>query len=83
MAEYFERAEYLKKTVLNKNKEEPVIQNGGSGQAAKKKDGSGGADGNKEEEDKLQDALSSAIVKEKPNVKWSDVAGLDQAKASL
>ena len=35
------------------------------------------------EEEKLQDALSSAIVKEKPNIKWSDVAGLDQAKASL
>lgn len=35
------------------------------------------------EEDKLQDALSSAIVKEKPNVKWSDVAGLEQAKTSL
>lgn len=35
------------------------------------------------EEKKLEDALSSAIVKEKPNIKWSDVAGLDQAKASL
>jgi len=31
----------------------------------------------------MQDALSSAIVREKPNVKWSDVAGLDQAKSSL
>jgi vacuolar protein-sorting-associated protein 4 len=36
-----------------------------------------------EEDKKMQDALSSAIVREKPNVKWSDVAGLDQAKASL
>jgi vacuolar protein-sorting-associated protein 4 len=27
--------------------------------------------------------LSSAIVKEKPNVKWSDIAGLDQAKEAL
>lgn len=35
------------------------------------------------EESKLQDSLSSAIVKEKPNVKWSDVAGLEQAKTSL
>ena len=32
---------------------------------------------------KLQDALSGAIVKETPNVKWDDVAGLDQAKALL
>ena len=31
----------------------------------------------------MEDALSSAIVREKPNVKWTDVAGLDQAKASL
>lgn len=29
------------------------------------------------ESEKMDDALSSAIVKEKPNVKWSDVAGLD------
>ena len=44
----------------------------------------GGGDGsNEDEENKLQDALSSAIVREKPNVKWTDVAGLDQAKTSL
>jgi len=48
------------------------------------RDGSGGGkDGNTEEEDKMQDALSGAIVREKPNVKWSDVAGLEQAKSSL
>jgi vacuolar protein-sorting-associated protein 4 len=27
--------------------------------------------------------LGSAIVTEKPNVKWEDVAGLDKAKATL
>ena len=37
MAEYFERAEYLKKTVLNKGTTDPILQPGGSGQAAKKK----------------------------------------------
>lgn len=35
------------------------------------------------ENDKFRDALSQAIVKEKPNVKWEDVAGLDQAKQTL
>ena len=35
------------------------------------------------EEQKLQEALSGAIVTEKPNVKWSDVAGLDGAKSGL
>ena len=44
--------------------------------------GSGPTEENKEE-DKLKEALSAAIVQEKPNVKWSDVAGLEQAKESL
>lgn len=35
------------------------------------------------EEDKLNDALSSAIIQEKPNVSWDDVAGLKEAKSSL
>ncbi len=39
--------------------------------------GDGGNDENSKEEDKMQDALSSAIVREKPNVKWADVAGLE------
>lgn len=42
-----------------------------------------GKDEVNEEEQKLQNALNAAIVREKPNVKWADVAGLDQAKASL
>lgn len=31
----------------------------------------------------MRGALSGAVVTEKPNVKWDDVAGLDQAKDSL
>lgn len=31
----------------------------------------------------MQGALSGAIVTEKPNVKWSDVAGLEAAKEGL
>lgn len=27
--------------------------------------------------------LEDAIVSEKPNIKWEDIAGLEQAKASL
>ena len=38
---------------------------------------------NKEDKDDLSNALSGAIVSEKPNVKWEDVAGLDNAKAAL
>ena len=31
----------------------------------------------------MQGALSSAIVTEKPNVKWTDVSGLEAAKEGL
>ncbi|KAK5964897.1 hypothetical protein GCK32_021399 [Trichostrongylus colubriformis] len=31
----------------------------------------------------LKDKLSGAIVMEKPNVKWSDIAGLETAKEAL
>eukprot|EP00347_Sterkiella_histriomuscorum_P016540 403352804 len=78
--EYLDRAQQLKE-YLNKLKEgESMNQGGGSAAAQRKKDA---GHTNEDEENKLQDALSSAIVREKPNVKWTDVAGLDQAKSSL
>lgn len=39
--------------------------------------------GNKDETSKLKSALEEAIVTEKPNVKWTDIAGLVKAKESL
>merc|ERR1712086_406496 len=39
--------------------------------------------GEDDENDKLMEGLSSAIVTEKPNIKWSDVSGLEAAKESL
>lgn len=39
-----------------------------------------GEDGLKE---KLRSGLNSAIIREKPNVKWNDVAGLESAKQAL
>lgn len=57
---------------------------GGSGGGTKKK-GKGKAR-KKEEEDeseKLRHQLGGAILTEKPNVKWSDVAGLEAAKDAL
>ena len=36
-----------------------------------------------EENKMLEDALSSAIVTEKPNVRWDDVSGLEMAKEGL
>lgn len=36
-----------------------------------------------EYQEKLKKQLSDAIIKEKPNVKWDDVAGLKRAKQAL
>ena len=41
------------------------------------------SDGDDPEKKKMQDKLSGAIVMEKPNVKWDDVAGLEAAKEAL
>ena len=75
---YLKRAEELKDFVAKQNE---LDKNGGGGSATKKA-------GDKEEDEdaekkKLRGALASAIVSEKPNIKWEDVAGLDNAKESL
>lgn len=75
------RAEYIKKTVLDKP-DEATGGGGGSTTAQKKKPKNDKDDGD-EEEAKLAKALSEAIVTEKPNVKWSDVSGLEGAKEGL
>nr|XP_043616476.1 protein SUPPRESSOR OF K(+) TRANSPORT GROWTH DEFECT 1-like [Erigeron canadensis] len=43
----------------------------------------GGEDGEDAEQTKLRSGLNSAIIREKPNVKWNDVAGLQSAKQAL
>lgn len=73
------RAEYIKKQVLDKPVE-PIGGKAGTGELKKKKSKEDDAD---EESKKLEDALSSAIVTEKPNVKWEDVSGLEGAKEGL
>lgn len=80
MNQYMSRAEYIKKTVLDKPPEEKA--EGGTAQKKKAK-GQDDKDEKDEEEKKMQGALSAAIVTEKPNVKWSDVAGLEAAKEGL
>uniref|UniRef100_A0A915LVZ3 MIT domain-containing protein n=1 Tax=Meloidogyne javanica TaxID=6303 RepID=A0A915LVZ3_MELJA len=77
MQEYMKRAEdlkdHIKKTSNNsKGGKRPVKEDD--------KDSSGDEeDGNK----KFQKAINKAIVVEKPNVKWEDIAGLDGAKEAL
>lgn len=75
-----ELSDYLKKQAeLDKNG-----GNGGGGGLTKSKgDGDGKEDEIDAEKKKLRGALSGAIVTEKPNVHWDDVAGLENAKESL
>eukprot|EP01083_Nonionella_stella_P080445 221103_1 len=78
---YLSRAEELKVHLAEpapaKKKNKKAKASGGGG------DDDDGKDSGDEETDKLKGQLSSAIVVEKPNVKWSDVAGLETAKDML
>jgi len=76
VTEYLQRAEQLKEFLEN-DKQKP-----------RKAIGATDGDGAKGEEDgaekqKFRNALEGAILKDKPNVRWDDVAGLFQAKESL
>ncbi|EAY23276.1 ATPase, AAA family protein [Trichomonas vaginalis G3] len=63
----------------------------GAAQASKpsnKKQGGGGGGGGKDgkendENSEFESRMASAILVEKPNIKWEDVAGLNEAKRSL
>ena len=71
-----ELSDYLKK-------QSELDKNGGGGGSATRAKGDGDADDADADKKKLRGALSGAIVSEKPNVKWEDVAGLENAKESL
>ncbi|KAL4871014.1 hypothetical protein BDV12DRAFT_184120 [Aspergillus spectabilis] len=83
--EYMERAEKLKAHLAsqdNRKKPSAVGANGkvsqGSGKGGKEDD-----EGEDADSKKLRSALAGAILSEKPNVKWEDVAGLEGAKEAL
>ncbi|XP_002736300.1 vacuolar protein sorting-associated protein 4B [Saccoglossus kowalevskii] len=81
--QYLERAEqlkaYLKKKEGKDNKKKPMKSSEGN----KGKDDSSDSDSENPETKKLQEQLQSAIIMERPNVKWEDVAGLESAKEAL
>ena len=81
--QYLDRAEKLKDYVNGKKEKKPVK----AGESSSKKDDKNGDSDSDSESDpekkKMEKKLEGAIVMEKPNVKWSDVAGLDAAKESL
>ncbi|GAM27874.1 hypothetical protein SAMD00019534_110500 [Acytostelium subglobosum LB1] len=84
--EYLQRAEQLKEYLeKTKNKKPVAAMNGTSKPGSTTKKG-GAADDDEDidpEDKKRSDALGGAILTEKPNVRWDDVAGLHQAKEYL
>lgn len=80
--EYMERAEKLKQHLAeNDGKRKPAAM-GANGKAS---NGAGKGEENEEdaESKKLRGALQGAILTDKPNIKWEDVAGLEGAKEAL
>jgi hypothetical protein len=76
---YMKRAEELRDYVAKQNE----LDKAGGGGAATRKAGDGNEEDSNAEKKKLRGALAGAIVQEKPNIKWEDVAGLENAKESL
>lgn len=76
--EYLSRAEQLKEHLTTeeenkKNKKDAPV----------KKASANNSNDDEADDKKLRGALSSAILTEKPNVRWEDIAGLEGAKEAL
>lgn len=78
--EYLTRAEQLKDHLEKQLKATAESSASGGSTKAKK---SGEADDDDADTKKLRGALAGAILSEKPNVSWADIAGLDGAKEAL
>ncbi|ODV86694.1 hypothetical protein CANARDRAFT_6270 [[Candida] arabinofermentans NRRL YB-2248] len=84
--EYLSRAEQLKSHLDKKTQQD---QNGEASATSgstksKKTDGAGTGEGDDDNDNKkLRGALANSILSEKPNVQWSDIAGLELAKDAL
>jgi len=85
--EYMERAEKLKNHLSEadgKRKKPSMVGSNGSstGGGGKGEDGKEGEEVDADSK-KLRNALAGAILQDKPNVRWEDVAGLEGAKEAL
>lgn len=79
---YMKRAEELKKLLKDGADGSSATGGGSGGATASRPPGEAGA-GDDAEKEKLKGALAGAIVMEKPDIKWADVAGLEAAKDAL
>lgn len=79
--QYLDRAEKLKEYIgKSDNRKKPLKD----GESSSKKDGSkDDSDDDDPARKKMAQKMEGAIVAEKPNVSWDDVAGLEGAKAAL
>ncbi|KUJ14655.1 vacuolar protein sorting-associated protein-like protein VPS4 [Mollisia scopiformis] len=81
--EYMERAEKLKAHLADDAKRKKPGMVGANGTST----GGGGKgkeeEGTDPESQKLRNALAGAILQDKPNIRWEDVAGLEGAKEAL
>ncbi|KAK6228399.1 hypothetical protein SCA6_000739 [Theobroma cacao] len=80
--EYLRRAEEIRAILDNGGSLPNSNRDVGDATWPKTKDGEG-KDKEDSEQAKLRAGLYSVIIKEKPDVKWSDVAGLESAKQAL
>ncbi|KAF7187773.1 Vacuolar protein sorting-associated protein 4 [Pseudocercospora fuligena] len=82
--EYMERAEKLKNHLAEQDGKRKPAAMGANGKASNGS-GKGNDDGDEQDADskKLRGALQGAILTDKPNIKWEDVAGLEGAKEAL
>ena len=80
--EYLTRAEQLKDHLEKQSQKSNSAENSASGGSTRaKKNGDG--DDDDADTKKLRGALAGAILLEKPNVAWLDIAGLEGAKEAL
>ncbi|KAB7505162.1 Vacuolar protein sorting-associated protein 4A [Armadillidium nasatum] len=81
--QYLDRAEKLKEYIdKNKNQKKPM-KAGETSTGSKKSSNDSDSDNDDPAKKKMNQKLEGAIVVEKPNVRWDDVAGLEGAKAAL
>lgn len=77
------RAEKIKRYIQDSTKREKPVRDGESSKNGNSNKDAESEDDQDNEKKKMKEKLSGAIVMEKPNVKWNDVAGLENAKESL
>lgn len=81
-SEYMTRAEQLKEHLEKTSKQSDLAERGANGGVTKTRK-TGSSDDDNGDNKKLRNTIQCAIVSETPNVHWSDIAGLDQAKEAL